>query len=426
MELLKVIAKARSPFIIDAMYSAGTAFFKLIVGLIVVKMLAVNFSVSEFGLYGQLLSFFAMLTTLSTISLQSGLVKLIAVNYHEKKTYDEFIATSFYLLSFFIIINVIVVVVFHQEIVNYFFGGNININLLMLIVFFSVPATLSIWQMSINNGIGDTRNLFLSVCVSSLMAIVVFYYIVGSDFTTLITAIFFVHLLSFLTFLCFNIKKGYFAFSSLSIFGITKKSVNALLKYVAIGGVALLSIETSRVFLRSYLVDSHGWDIVGEWQVAIRISELGMYFMSIVFTASFYPAICKTTCLTEIIQKLKHFFIFVIVPFSFGLLVIYFFRNLFLILLFDEKFLVAEKLIGMNLLGDFFRLVSFTLGFIFLAKDNFWVNSFIQLVQVSLYVGISFLMLEDGAIGFTNAYCLAFFLNFIFLIFIFIYRSRKW
>ena len=195
----------------------------------------------------------------------------------------------------------------------------------MLIVFFSIPATLARWQMSINNGVGNTRHLFFAVSVSTSTAMLVFYFIAGSDFFTVITTIFFVHLLYFITFLAFNIRNGYFTFSNLSIFGITKNSVFGLFKYVVIGGVSLFSLETSRLFLRPYLADSYGWSVVGEWQVAIRISELGMYFMSIVFYASFYPAICKTTCLAGIIEKLKHFFIFVIIPLSFGLLVIYFF-----------------------------------------------------------------------------------------------------
>jgi len=251
-----------------------------------------------------------------------------------------------------------------------------------------------------------------------------FSIIYKQTFELVVMSVFATHLISFVSILYCNSSKGYFRVLDLKISTIDKKAFCNLVKFMALGLISLISIQSIRLFIRPYLGASYGWEEVGIWQAVIRLSDLGSYFMTVVFTASFYPAICKTPKSSSINKMILKFYLFIVMPFSFGLFIVYLFREQLLIFLFDEKFLSAAPFVGVTFLGDVFRMLSFTIGYVFLAKETFLVNSLIQISQIIIFGSLSFYMIKDGVLGLSYAYLYSFIIYFILIASVYFYKNR--
>src|SRR5690606_21950834 len=134
--------------------------------------------------------------------------------------------------------------------------------------------------------------------------------------------------------------------------------VKKYLSYSLMALVSAASVPVSQLFVRAYIIKSHSVTSAGYWEGMNRISGLYLLFVTTSFIVYYLPKLSeiKTNILlrNEIIKTYK-----VITPIIAGsLILIFLLKNLVINILFTKEFYPMKDFFFWQLLGDFFKIMS--------------------------------------------------------------------
>ena len=103
-----------------------------------------------------------------------------------------------------------------------------------------------------------------------------------------------------------------------------------------------------------------------------------------------------------------------------GFTLIYVFRHLIIRILFSQEFLPMDSLFIWQLIGDFFKICSWLLAFLMVAKARMkaYITTEIVFALTFIFLGFVFMRL-NGVIGITQAYLINFILYLICMVILF-------
>lgn len=162
------------------------------------------------------------------------------------------------------------------------------------------------------------------------------------------------------------------------------------------------------ILIRDMVASHLGLATAGLWQATWRVSEiyLGVVMVSL---ALYFPArlgeVAGTPKLREeIVQTLAR-----VAGMAAAIaLTIFLLRDWVVRIVFTEEFLPMRDLMPIQLLGDMFTVVAWTLGFVLIALvRSHWYIALEILIPAIYFGGAWYLVPEFGARGVTWAYCLA-------------------
>jgi len=161
----------------------------------------------------------------------------------------------------------------------------------------------------------------------------------------------------------------------------------------------------------------------GYWQGIIYISDAYLLIVAMSLKVYYLPRLSEIDnnkeLLSEILSGYK-----IILPIVTIMALIIFLLKIFIInALFTEEFHPMVELFKWQLIGDVFKISSWLLSYVILAKSMTKVFVYTEIIFTTLFVVLSILFMEYfGLIGVTYAYSL----NYIFylLTMIFIYRRN--
>jgi PST family polysaccharide transporter len=103
-----------------------------------------------------------------------------------------------------------------------------------------------------------------------------------------------------------------------------------------------------------------------------------------------------------------------------SLLMIYLLKDLVINILFTKEFYPMKELFFWQMLGDFFKILSWILAFVMVAKSMTKIYIITEIGFSILLVLVSYYLIGiNGTIGATQAYCINYFLYFVMMIFLF-------
>ncbi len=103
-----------------------------------------------------------------------------------------------------------------------------------------------------------------------------------------------------------------------------------------------------------------------------------------------------------------------------SLLLIFLLKDLVINIIFTPEFYPMKSLFAWQLLGDFFKIMSWILAFIMVAKSMTKIYIITEVLFSVLLVGLSMFFISNyGVIGATQSYCLNYFLYFLVMLFLF-------
>jgi len=179
----------------------------------------------------------------------------------------------------------------------------------------------------------------------------------------------------------------------------------------------------SILFIRSYISTNISLVDAGYWQGIIYISDAYLLIVAMSLKVYYLPRLSEIDnnkeLLSEILSGYK-----IILPIVTIMALIIFLLKIFIInALFTEEFHPMVELFKWQLIGDVFKISSWLLSYVILAKSMTKVFVYTEIIFTTLFVVLSILFMEYfGLIGVTYAYSL----NYIFylLTMIFIYRRN--
>lgn len=398
--------------------SATHTFVKLVINVVVGKIFAVYLGPLGINQLGNFMNIFTILNNTMSGGIQSGIVKYTAEGKENKERMHEIIFNSiFFVLTFslisalgyFVLIRKVNLILFNSQSISYLF--------LFGVLFAAFFSTIFNYFISILNGLGHIKSLTsLNILFSILLLIstILFvpkYYLKGVILSNLVAFVIVAFLAGYIIF-----KKYNFIFDlSMLNWKLNKKFLN----YTFMSLTTIISVPLVQITLRNHYTSFYGIETAGIWQGLVRLSENYLSVFSIVLVTYFLPKYSETNdhrlIKNEIINGYKYLIPTLIIFFIF----IYLFRFFIIKTLYSNQFLPISNYLPFLFLGDFFKISSWILAFLFLAKSQTKTFILSELFFSSiLLLGTIALSKSHGIMGYVYSYILCYASYFVFCIFI--------
>jgi PST family polysaccharide transporter len=206
-------------------------------------------------------------------------------------------------------------------------------------------------------------------------------------------------------------------------FGGFSKTIAIKLGHFSLMALAsAILMPTGQLFIRNFITVHESLGSAGLWEGLNRISTMYLMVITTSFSVYYLPRLSGLKTDREIRNEVFWVYKFLVPFLSVTLFLIYLFRNLIIHILFNNRFIGMGDLFAYQLAGDFFKMATWVLGYLFLVKTMTRFYILMELAGSSLYVLLSFFFIKQyGTIGASMGFCLAYFI--IFIVHVFIFRK---
>ena len=280
--------------------------------------------------------------------------------------------------------------------------------------------TLNSLVLSILNGISEIKKYTVINAIGSIVSLfltilLVFYFEVKGALYSIVLS----QLIVFV-FTVFLLRKSRIISKKSFTGKFDKKICFKLSHFSLMALVSSLTIPISQILLRNIISDELGINAAGYWQGMIRVSDGYLMLITTSLSVYYLPKLSSLVSRSEIRNEVLNGYKIILPTVLIGCIIIYFFRFHVIELLFSKKFIVMESLFFWQLIGDFFKMASWILSFLLVAKAKTKIFIFTEIGFVFFYVTISYFFLKEfGLVGTTIAFALNYFIYFISMLLIF-------
>ena len=388
-------------------------FVKAISSLIINKVIVVLLGSPALLFVGNLKSVFTILQQISGAGVYEGAVKYLSGEYKDRQTFilqaclslmlvGFFISTALYFILYDQILNLLQLDENDRNLIPWLTGGIV----LSLLCF--VFHTL---MQSFFHGLKSYKIIVQSTLISALLTLGVstalIYY---TNKLGLVLSVFVPSVIMLLTY-CFHIRKSWH-FGQI-LFGKPFRLFvfKPVLSFTLMSAVAAMVFPSVLIVIRSLLVEHSGVELASYWEgysrLSLFISGLAISSISLYYLPKLVEANTGQEMLRVVFWGVKFLFV---VAFP-AMLLIFWFGNDIIPLLYASSFLETIFLLKWELLGTFLKLLSFTVSFIMIAKKLTTVFVLSELISGLLFLGLSMLFIDlyavvGASIAFAGTYFL--------------------
>jgi PST family polysaccharide transporter len=380
------------------------------------KVLAIYVGPTGYAMIGQLQNSVSMLLTVSGSAINTGVTKYTAEYFEEEKLQHKVWRTAFTLTFISVAFISIPMFIFSEWLSVFFLKTQEYSIVFSLLAFTLIFFTLNAQFLAILNGKKETIAYVKVNIIGSIISLIVtgglayIYSLKGALIALAINQ-------SLVFIASFVIVKRFEWMKRFKLAGeIEKDIVVKLLKYALMGLTGAIVIPVSHIFIRTHLGNTFGWENAGYWDAMWRISSIYLMFITSVLSVYYLPRFAeikeKRLLRTEILNGYK-----LIVPtVVFLTLIIFSMKDYIILLLFTDDFLAMRSLFLWQLIGDVFKMTSWLLGYILLARAMVKLVIFSELLfSLSFYLFTLGFTHYFGFEGVTYAYSLNYFCHLIFI-----------
>lgn len=332
------------------------------------KIIAIYIGPSGLAFLGQFQNFINIAMSFSNAGINSGVTKYVSEFYEQEDKKDKYISTSFFITIFSSIIMSLLIFVFNETLANYLLN-DIKYSYVFKIfsislVFFSFNNLLT----SILNGSKEIKKLIIINILSTIVgaiftSLLIYYYKVDGALISLVTY----QSISLIITILFVLKSDWFKLSKF-FKDYDKESANNLFKFSLMALISVVILNISQLLIRNFIISSISFEQAGYWQAMIRISDLYLNFIITTLSVYYLPKLSEikddVLLRKEIINGYK-----LILPVLFVInFLIYECRYIIINLVFTERFIPMSDLFLFQMVGDFFKISSWLLSFLMIAK----------------------------------------------------------
>lgn len=152
----------------------------------------------------------------------------------------------------------------------------------------------------------------------------------------------------------------------------------------------------TEILIRAQIIAELGLEVAGFWQGLIRLSGAYIGFFSVFLATTFMPRLSGTEdmygCRRLVLQQLP----LVGGAFAVCAVGIYLLREQVVLFVFSTVFLPLADVILWQLLGDLFRVCSYVIGFLLVAKTAARLYICAEFLQFGMYLAVSLLIIAQG------------------------------
>lgn len=387
----------------------------LVLDMVRVKILAILLGPSGVGVLSVLNHFHVLAFTIMGLGLGTGIVKYVSSfkSENDEATVQKVLSNSFQIVLLLSLAALVVVISISSQLSTWIFSDP---KYSLFIIIYAISLPLAVYPSTTSSFLQGLKRIkplakinFLRSLISLLFIIplVYFFRLKGAVISVLVITT--VHLL---------LNKFYLRKEKTRYRVIQWKSFNTdvLKKLFQYGMTSLLvgsAYYLSHLLLKIIIVDSLGLEMNGIYQ---PIWALTMIYLTLVLTsmsAYSYPRLCELTSIRDITEELNGILrvaVLLITPVMFFLLVA---RRPIIQILYSSSFLEATKYMPIQIFGDFFKVLFWSIGMFLLPTKRLFAFIWLNLLQdVTLVVLAAVLVDRYQLYGITAAFVLSYLVAF--------------
>lgn len=387
-------------------YTSISTAINFISGFIVVKVVAVKIGPEGIALVGQFQNTTAILTMLATAAINSGVVKYLAEFKDDPGKSRQIINTAFLI----VFVSSLIISLFVMGASGYLSEAAFKSRQFWIVYFlfglFTMAISFNSLFLAILNGLKEIKKFTIINICSSLIGVavtVIAAYKFGLEGVLLASTgtaiiIFLINIFIFHK-LGINWKPNFKSWD--------KRVVKMLSAFSLMALVTGFVVPTMQILVRDRIILQFSVTEAGYWQAVTKISDYYLGFITSVLAVYYMPRLSeiqvKSELRVEIIKGYK-----TILPVVAAIaLIIWAAKDLIIHILFTPAFLPMKPLFTFQLLGDFFKIGSWLLAFLMVAKAMTRTFIVTEIVFAASYVALSyFFMNQYGIIGATYSFCI--------------------
>lgn len=387
-------------------YTSISTAITFLSGFIVIKVVAVKIGPEGIAFVGQFQNTTAIFIMLATAAISTGVVKYLSEFKDDPVRKQQIIHTSF-LMVFFCAAIISIGVIFCSTPLSEaaFKSKEFAIIYLLFGLFLLLIACNSLF-LSILNGLKEIRKFTILNIATSLIGValtVSFAYLFGLKGVLVASTA--AALIVFLINIYFFKKLKIQWFPKLRSFD--KPTAKMLSAFSLMAVVSGFVIPAMQILVRDRIILQFSVQDAGYWQAVTKISDYYLGFITSVLVVYYMPRLSEITNKQELKSEIGKGYKMILPVVGLLAGVIWMCKTFIVHILFTPDFLPMRPLFTFQLLGDFFKIGSWLLAYLMLAKAM--VKTFIitEVAFSALYVLLAYYFMNHyGIMGATYAFCL--------------------
>lgn len=401
-------------------FNATATLIRMVSGFISVKIVAAIIGPAGVAILGQLNNFCSIIQGIAKGGITTGVTKYISEYKTDEEKIKVLISTAFYIIIILSLLLGTILIICHKQVSKIILLDEKYGYAILIFGFTLILYTLDGFLLSIINGYKEFKKyVSINICGTILGLIFSISLVSVLGLTgAIINAVTFQSIMLFVTLWmcrkCPWFKKNYFSKK------FDNDSAKNYLKYSLMTLTTLLTFPTSQMLLRGYVISEISIVEAGWWEAMNRISSMYLSVITSSFSIYYLPRLAELKNNIELKSEIVRCYKTIIPILLFVSLIIYSFKKLIIQILFNPDFYPMENLFSWQLTGDFFKISSWLLSYLMLAKAKTVMYITIEILFSLTFVLFSFLFMKwNGTIGITQAYMVNYIIYLITMIFIF-------
>ena len=401
-------------------FNALSTLLRMLAGMVSVKVVATIIGPAGIALLGQLNNFNTILLGVANGGIGSGVTKYVAEYRDDESAIKKYFSNALR-ITLVCSLFVAVVLIFGCRQLSQLILRSDEYGYVFVFFGFTISLyTLNGLLIAIVNGYKQFKK-YVAINVSGTIVgllysvtLVFFFGLSGA----LINAVTFQSIVFFITlWMCRKMpwmKKEYFKekFDRL----VTKRYLGYSLMTI----VSLSLLPVSQMLLRGYVISELSMSEAGIWEGMNRISSMYLSVITTAFSVYYLPRLSELSDPNDLHREVMKCYKVIIPMLLCAGTAIYFLRYFILWLLFTPSFYPMSNLFGWQLAGDFFKICSWLLSFVMVAKARTKMFIITEIAFTLLYVSFCFFFLRmNGVVGLTQGYLCNYILYMVTMVIIF-------
>lgn len=399
-------------------YTSISTAINFISGFIIVKIVAVKIGPKGIAFVGQFQNTTAILTMLATAAITAGVVKYLAEFKEDPIKSSKIINTAFLIVFF----SSLIISLFVMSASGYLSEAAFKSKDFWIVYFlfglFTMAISFNAIFSAILNGLKEIRKFTIVNICSSLIGVVITVfaaYVFGLEgvliASTATAIIIFVINIYIFNKLGINWKPDFKTWD--------KKVVKMLSAFSLMSIVSGFVTPSMQILVRDRIILQFSVTDAGYWQAVTKISDYYLSFITSVLVVYYMPRLSEINNKTELRNEILKGYKIILPVVGIIALLIWLLKGFIIHILFTPDFLPMKPLFTYQLLGDFFKIGSWLLAYLMIAKAMIKTYIATEIIFAASYVVLSYYFMNHyGIIGATYSFCINYSMYWMFMWFI--------
>lgn len=393
---------------------------KMLTGFVSVKVVASIIGPAGVALVGQLNNFATIAMSLSSGGINNGITKYISEFKNDEGKVRTYLSTALRITVICSLCVGVAMIVLNRSLSRLILQTEEYWYVFLIFGFTILLYALNLMLLSVVNGFKEFKKyvkINIANSVVGLCFTLVFVLTLGLP-GALVSAVTYQSVMLFIT--MWMVRKSSWAAWSNFRERLNRLASRQYFKYTLMTLTTAATVPISQLLLRSYVISEISPIEAGWWEAMNRLSNMYLMVITTSFTVYYMPRLSELSDKFELRREIFKAYKLIVPILIVGFALIYLFRHLIIRILFSPEFLPMENLFIWQLIGDFFKICSWLLAFIMVAKAMSKAYIATEIIFALLYIAFGFVFIRmNGVVGITQAYLLNFVMYMICMIILF-------